>query len=352
MNVTYLHTNPCRHEIDNLILDISGNVNDSQFIFFEYPYLWESKHVLSRLFNFRKFLKKNKIDVVHTYDFIDAYLTLFISKGLNIRVVLSDYSFHDNLKSLRRYMCKSVYKKVSHLVFQSEEQKNHLLSLFKVNPDKCSKLFHAFCMKRLDNCKFNSIRDEFFIDDFRYLIGTMGDFTPERDVMSVFKMVKQLRKTGRNFTCVVSGGQVDEYDSIYNDCKYYYLIQGLDNYITYIGKRNDDANVVNQLDGFVYCSQKESVAIPVIEAMISGTNVIVNDCDMIREITSNGKYATLFESGNINDFASKTRDVLLNLEDNRLISEVVKEETRDIFSINKHISVLISIYSKICDNER
>ena len=211
------------------------------------------------------------------------------------------------------------------------------MNSFDLTSEKCSKLYHAFCLKRFDNFDYKSVRDEFFIDDLRYLIGTIGDFTPQRNMMSVFKMIKKLRRTGRNFTCVVAGGQVDEYDENYNECKYYYILQGLDNYINYIGRREDDANLLSQLDLFVYNSGREPIAIPILEAMLSGINIVVNDCEMIREITLNGKYAVLYKNGDDLDFAMKTRDVLLDLEDYKLISQVVKEETRQIFSIEKHI---------------
>ena len=39
--------------------------------------------------------------------------------------------------------------------------------------------------------------------------------------------------------------------------------------------------------------------------------------DMIREITCNGKYASLYKDNDSSDFAVKTRYVLLDLEDNK-----------------------------------
>ena len=78
---------------------------------------------------------------------------------------------------------------------------------------------------------------------------------------------------------------------------------------------------------------------------------MANDCDMIREISFNGKYAVMYEEDNDKDFALKTREVLLNLEDNKLISQVVKEETREIYSIKRHISALRNIYSTIIDDK-
>lgn len=351
MRIVFLHTKSFHYHRNNLITDILSNVKKTDFQAFDFPYLRQHKKLLTNLFNLRKFIKNNKIDIVHTYDYIDAYLVLQTVKGLNVKVVFSDYEYHDEYKRFKRNIFKKVLRKVDYVICQSEAHKNYLINNFNQNQNKCSKLFHAFCFERLDKYEYKSVRDEFFIDDFRYLIGTIGDFTPEHNIMSIFKMIKRLRRTGRNFTCVVAGGQIEEYDTYYDSCKYYYLIQGLDNYITYIGKRDDDANLLNQLDLFVYSSGKEPIAIPVIEAMTQGVNVVANDCDMIREISFNGKYAVMYEEDNDKDFALKTREVLLNLEDNKLISQVVKEETREIYSIKRHISALRNIYSTIIDDK-
>ena len=347
MRITFLYTIPYRYEINNLILDISLNVKKTDFKYFTFPCLWSSGNFLVNLFKLRRFIKKNNIDIIHVYDYIDAYLVLKISKGLKIKVVFSDYEYHDDLKGFKNHIYKKVLKEIDYIIFQSEIHKDYMMNSFGVSSDKCSKLYHAFCFKRFDSFEYKSVRDEYFIDDLRYLIGTIGDFTPHRDMMSIFKMVKKLRRTGRNFTCVFAGDQVDEYDDNYNACKYYYILQGLDNYITYMGRRVDDANLLSQFDLFVYNSAREPIAIPIIESMVSGTNVVVNDCEMIREITSNGKYAVLYKANNDLDFAIKVRETLLDLEDNKMIAQVVREETREIFSIEKHISGLKRIYSQL-----
>ncbi len=347
MRILFLHTIPYRYEINNLILDISLNVKKADFQFFEFPCLCSSGNFFVNLFELRKFVKKNKIDVIHVYDYVDAYWVLWIAKGLKVKVVFSDYDYHDELKGLKNRIYKNVLKKIDYIIFQSDSHKKYVTNLFDIIADKSSKLYHAFCFKRFDAFDYKSVRDEFFIDDLRYLIGTIGDFTPQRNMMSVFKMIKKLRRTGRNFTCVVAGNQIDEYDSNYNSCKYYYIQQGLDNYITYMSKGIDDANLLSQLDLFVYNSDREPVSIAVIEAMVSGVNVVVNDTEMIKEITSNGKYATLYVDNNDLDFATKTRGILLDLEDYKLISQVVKEETRQIFSIDRHINGLKQIYLQL-----
>ena len=350
MKVLFLHTNPYYQEIDNLVNDILSNFEVKDIQTYGLSYFNFKFYDFCKLYKLRRFVRKNKIDIVHTYHYVDAYYAMIACKGLSVKFVYSSYFYHDELKGIDKSMYKYVLSHVNSIIFQTNVHKDYIVSKYSLNPNKHFKLFHAISAKRLDDYKFKSIRDEFFIDDFRYLIGTIGDYTPDHDVLQVFKMVRKLRRTGRNFTCLVVGDELEEYETYYNDCKYYYLVQGLDNYITYTGKRNDTQNILYQFDAFVYHSDKETVSIPVIEAMLCGANVVANDNEMIKEITFNGKYATIYKSNDPDDFAVKTRDVLNNLEDNRMINEVVKEECREIFSIEKHIQGLRDIYNVMITN--
>lgn len=347
MRIALLHTNPFHQEIEDLILDIISNFKLNDFKLFEYHYPDFKWYKISELHKIRHFLKKNSIDIIHAYDYWDAYYALIASKGLGVKVIYSCYFYHDELKGFDKKAFQYVVKNVDSIIFQSDVQKNRFVARYGLDSNKHFRLYHGFSFKRFDRFKFNSLRDEFFIDDFRYLIGTLGDFTPYHDVMNVLKMVKKLKKSGRNFTCLLAGEQIEEYDSFFDDCKYYYLMHGLDNYLNFIGPRYDVINYLSQLDAFVYHSDNEAIALPVVLALVSGVNVVVNDDEMIKEITRNGKYASLYKSKDINDFAEKTRHILNDIEDYQLIAETVREECREIFCIDRHISGLRDIYLKV-----
>ncbi len=347
MRIALLHTNPFHQEIEDLILDIISNFKLNDFKLFEYHYPDFKWYKISELHKIRHFLKINSIDIIHAYDYWDAYYALIASKGLGVKVIYSCYFYHDELKGFDKKAFQYVVKNVDSIIFQSDVQKNRFVARYGLDPNKHFRLYHGFSFRRFDKFKYNSLRDEFFIDDFRYLIGTLGDFTPYHDVMNVLKMVKKLKKSGRNFTCLLAGEQIEEYDSFFDDCKYYYLMHGLDNYLNFIGPRYDVINYLSQLDAFVYHSDNEAIAIPVVLALVSGVNVVVNDDEMIKEITRNGKYASLYKSKDINDFAEKTRHILNDIEDYQLIAETVREECREIFCIDRHISGLRDIYLKV-----
>ena len=347
MRIALLHTNPYYQEIDDLILDIVSNFKLRDFKLFEINYCDFKWYDLTKVLELRRFLKENNIDIIHTFHYLDAYCAIWASKGLHVKVVYSSYFYHDSLNGFDKKVFSRVLKKVDSIIFQSDIHKNKIVSQYNLDSKKHFRLYHGFSLKRLDKFKFKSLRDEFFIDDFRYMLGTLGDFTPDHDIMNILKMVKKLKKTGRNFTCLLAGDKIEKYDFYFDDCKYYYLVHGLDNYVNYIGHRYDSVNFLSQLDVFVYHTDNEPISLPIILAMIMGVNVVVNDNEMIKEISHNGKYAVLYKSNDIADFADKTRQVLNDLEDYQLIAETIREECRERFCIDRYISGLREIYLKV-----
>ena len=59
-------------------------------------------------------IKTNKIDLVQVYDYVDAYLVFKITKRMNVKVVFSDYQYHDELKGYKNRIYKTVLKKVDY----------------------------------------------------------------------------------------------------------------------------------------------------------------------------------------------------------------------------------------------
>ena len=69
----------------------------------------------------------------------------------------------------------------------------------------------------------------------------------------------------------ITDDMIEKYDFYFDDCKYYYLVHGLDNYVNYIGHRYDSVNFLSQLDVFVYHTDNEPISLPIIQAMIIRT---------------------------------------------------------------------------------
>ena len=116
MRITLLHTNPFHQEIEDLILDIISNFKLNDFKLFEYHYPDFKWYKIFELKKLRYFIKDNKIDIIHTYAYSDAYYALLASKGLGVKVIYSCYFYHDELTGLNKRMFRYVLENVDSVI--------------------------------------------------------------------------------------------------------------------------------------------------------------------------------------------------------------------------------------------
>jgi len=115
--------------------------------------------------------------------------------------------------------------------------------------------------------------------------------------------------------------------------------------------RQDVPELLMQMDGFVYSSVSDTFGIAVVEAMAAGLPVIVNDWEVMREITNDGAWATLYRSNDAEDCADKIDKLIHELRTNReqvmQRCESIAHEVRAKFSIENHIRQLEQIYNSL-----
>ena len=102
------------------------------------------------------------------------------------------------------------------------------------------------------------------------------------------------------------------------------------------------------MDLFFYATEHDTFGIAVIEALASGLPVLVNDWDVMKEITCEGKYATLFRTDDIEDCLDRIRSFAGMRADARKITPETMEAVRNRYSIEKHILELNELYRSCC----
>jgi glycosyltransferase involved in cell wall biosynthesis len=120
--------------------------------------------------------------------------------------------------------------------------------------------------------------------------------------------------------------------------------------IHFVGERDNINELIKSLDYFTYSSNHDTFGIAIVEAMLLRTPVIMNDLKPFLEISENGKYATIFESKNINDFIEKLfKEIKLDLVEKNNKVEAAFEKALKSFSIEAHIQEISKTYSNIID---
>ena len=81
--------------------------------------------------------------------------------------------------------------------------------------------------------------------------------------------------------------------------------------------------------------------------MLSGVPVLVNDFEVMREITQDGTLATLYKSNNIEDCSEKMLELINHIDEYKEMAKTKVQKVKELYSIDNHINSLMHLYSDI-----
>jgi glycosyltransferase involved in cell wall biosynthesis len=176
------------------------------------------------------------------------------------------------------------------------------------------------------------------------LLGVIGNFNEGRDQMTICRFIKLLHEQKVDFHFVFVGKKIESSLELYNDCVRYCEENDLMEVVSFLGIRNDVPQILNELDAFIYSTNHDTFGIAVIEAMAVGIPVFVNDWEVMKETTQNGKYANIYKTKDESDLM---RIFLMFIEQKDSFQIKAKEGAyyvREKFNIENHIKNLKSLY--------
>ena len=326
-----------------------GGVLEQDFIDTEIPffYLSTDKNILRYLWRLRKLIVSQQIDIVHAQQPIDALYAKLACLFIRKKIILTfhGFDFNSNLSLL-----KYIIKRTNRNIFVSKHQQNYYIEKYKLNPLKQAVVYNGIDLSKLENKPSGAdIRKELKISNDTLLLAMVGNFNEVRDQFTVCRFLKLLNEQKVDFRFLFVGIRVDNEAYRFDRCVDYCSQHGLQDKVLFLGVRNDVPLVLRQLDAFIYSTEHDTFGIAVVEAMIAGVPVLVNDWEVINEITEQGKHATLYKSGDVNDLLEKFMVYLQNKEDYKHNAVTIAKIVKENYSIQKHIETLKGIYKAILE---
>lgn len=296
------------------------------------------------LFQLRDLLKKEKVDIVHAQTLTNGAIGIFCTLFTEIKVVTS---FHGLLNSFYKLLLRHInIWWADECVFVSNYVKNwYVLNTSFCRGEKCNVVYNGIDLGKFEFSYFEP--DVFKTGDVRLRFGCVGNFVAERTQMVICKSIKRLDDYGiKQFSFYFVGKRVEGEEKCYDDCIRFCEENHLLDRVHFVGSRGDVMAILQHLDGFVYSTDRDTFGIAVVEAMLAGLPVLVNDWEVMREITCEGKYAMLFDTRNEEDCCLKMKELMDNIELFRLKAKNQVKEISDLYSIENHINGLKVVYDK------
>jgi len=367
MKVAYLLGSVTRGGTETLLLDIFYQARSTSFdiigIYRKEGPLSESFHssglpvvklapssisdILHYLWRLRKLLEREKVDIAHAQQPIDALYARIASLGRRVKVVLTFHGYDFQSGRLGRFLIRFSLVMVDMNIFVSETQCKYYKKSYKLQQIRQAVIYNGIKFEKFIVSNDSSIRKELGVSENSLLIGMVGSFLPIRDQMTICHFLDLLKRKGIDFTFLFIGKKDDTNSYLFEDCLTFCRNNNLMDKVLFLGSRNDIPAILPQLDAFIYSSNHDTFGIAVIEAIAAGIPVFVNDWEVMKEITGNGSKAILYRTKNAKDLYDKFLDYLKQPQIYRKAAVENAAWARETYNIQSHIEHLRKIYSTL-----
>lgn len=276
-----------------------SKLNNNSNVYFEfYRKLFLDLNVLKKLYSV---VKENDITILHTHQEIEllyAVILKFFKPTIKIFHSIHLTNQHYNFD---HYFEKFLTRFANKILPVSMSLKNHLIK--KGYPlHKLFTLYNSVSLPaNVDEHKIRTFKEliKYSTDD--YIILMTGNFRPEKDQLTVVKAFNRLREKYLRLKLVFIGQESNETAA----CKNITNADDLNKRVFYLGSLEDAWIYLKVCNLFVFSSLSETFGIAVIESLLMKTPVLASDIDIMKELSVNEKYFSLFETGNEKHLAEK-----------------------------------------------
>lgn len=311
--------------------------------------------LITYILSLSRFFAEKDVDVVHTQMAIDCiYARLALRLGRlfgiihkPIQLVTTFHGFDMGEKGFNRMRRKWAIRMADKVCFVSQYEREDYERRYDVG-NKGYVIYNGVDFSKvavkMERGKESERESE--SAPIHPRLGMVGSFGSGRSHIVVCKALKELRDRNIKIEFYFAGAKRESEAALYDTCVDYCRQNNLNN-VHFLGNCNDVYGLLQQMDGFVYSTVHDTFGIAVVEAMATGLPTIVNDWVVMKEVTRDGQWATLFKTEDAEDCANKIQDLIEHLSERKVTAKEIAQQVRKVYSIEKHIERLNEIYAEV-----
>lgn len=302
--------------------------------------------MLRYLWDLRKSVLANGIDIVHAQTSSNALVSILALLLCRVKVVTTfhGFSFADAPKWYR----KLVYGGSRRVVCVSEFEKRYYERKWKLSDNnKIRVVYNGIDFSKLEVPEPDMSRPVQVSEKTLNML-MVGSFNEVRSQFFVCRVMQRLNKMDVPCRMYFAGRQFESEPWWYDKCVSFCQENDLMDKVFFMGNRSDIPWLLRQMDLFFYASDHDTFGIAVLEALAAGLPVLVNDWAVMKEITLNGELAQLYQTGDVDDCVAKICKFAKLIGGVRPDCSKTMEVVRERYSIEGHLRRLNEIYLSCC----
>jgi glycosyltransferase involved in cell wall biosynthesis len=298
--------------------------------------------MLRYLLDLRKAVLANGIDIVHAQTSSNALVSILALLMSRVKVVTTfhGFSFADAPKWYR----KLVYCGSRRVLCVSEFEKRHYERKWGLpEHNKIGVVYNGIDFSKLEGPE-PDLSHPVQVSGNTLNMLMVGSFNEVRNQYFVCQVMHRLNQLDVPCRMYFAGRQYEFEPWWYDKCVAFCQENGLMDKVFFMGNRSDIPWLLRQMDLFLYASDHDTFGIAVLEALAAGLPVLVNDWAVMKEITLDGEFAQLYQTGNVDECVAKIRKFAELNGSVRPECTKTMEVVRERYSIEGHIRALNELY--------
>jgi glycosyltransferase involved in cell wall biosynthesis len=295
-----------------------------------------------------RFIKKNKIDIVHTHSSKAGILGRWAGALAKMKIVIHTvhgWSFNDFQKPFLRKLSLGLERLSARFTDKIIVVSNHDRQKgldHKIGADRKYSLVRYGIDRAQFGRRDHSIRKELGIGDKEIVIGTVACFKPQKaleDFVQLASLTHQVLPQAK-FLMVGDGVLREKIEKLIEKFN-------LGSRFILTGWRRDIPRVLSAMDVFVLTSLWEGLPIAVLEAMVSQVPVVATHTGGISEIIAEGETGFLVPCHDVPSMLEKTHIFLQDASLRERITRDAKQSINERFEMETMVKAHEDLYQEL-----
>ena len=283
-----------------------------------------------------RILEYQSTDIVHASSRVPAWIGFFACKLSNTPFVTSCHGFYS------KHFLSAVMGWGKLVMVISGTIKRRMIEDFKVPENKIRLVYRGVDLRKYTFylTKYDKNKDSFTVIN-------VGRLTPLKGQYKFIKAMKLVIEKIPNIKVLIVGEGKQGSEEYLNKLKTLTKELGMENNVSFLGKRDDITELLNKSDCLVLSTNvPEGFGRTIIEAGASGTAVCASNIGGIREIVDNGISGLLFEPNDKNDMAEKIIKMLSDIDLRRKCAINLRKKVEENFALDQMVKNTLSVYEE------
>ena len=291
--------------------------------------------IIKCMFYIRKIIKNEKITIIHTHHRMAAFYVSIMQIYKNCKFINTCHNVFYDKKALTRFSYKHC-----NLIACGEMVKKNLVTEYNIPNEQITTIHNA--VKSFDD---RVLEDE-LIKKLHlqgcFVIGNVGRLSKQKGMEYYIYAIPNVMKKHRNARFVLIGSGEEELK-----LKKIVKTLGVEEYVFFMGYRDDVQNIISQLDLVVLSSLWEGLPLIPIEAYSVGKTVVATNIDGTIEIVNDMINGILVPVKDSNVLSNAICLLINNKELREKLERNAYKTFLDRFSFAKYTEKIVSYYSRL-----